>query len=285
MKLLRFGPKGREKPGLLDDSGAIRDLSRVVKAINGDTLSPAGLKKLKKVNVEKLPKVKGKPRLGCPIDPIGKLIAVGLNYADHAAEAGAKIPDEPVLFIKTPNTYAGPNDPVVFPRGWSKMDWEVELAVVIGRRARYVSKEKALSYVAGYTICNDVSERAFQIDRGGSQWTKGKMCDGFAPLGPYVLTADKVKDPQALGLWCAVNGEKMQNGTTSTMIFSVAHLVSYISDFVTLEPGDVIITGTPPGVGLGKKPTPIFLKPGDVVTLGIDGMGEQRQVCKEPGNR
>jgi len=285
MKLLRFGPKGREKPGLLDSSGAIRDLSKVVKKIDGATLSPAGLKKLKKLKVEKLPKVRGKPRLGAPIDPIGKLIAVGLNYADHAAEAGVKIPDEPVLFVKTPNTYAGPNDRIVFPRGWSKMDWEVELAVVIGRRARYVSKEKALRYVAGYTICNDVSERAFQIDRGGSQWTKGKMCDGFAPLGPYVLTADEVKDPQALNMYCDVNGARMQSGSTKTMIFDVAHLVSYISDFVTLEPGDVIITGTPPGVGLGKKPTPIFLKPGDVVTLGIDGMGEQRQVCVEPGNR
>ena len=285
MKLLRFGPKGREKPGLLDSSGAIRDLSKVVKKIDGATLSPAGLKKLKKLKVEKLPKVRGKPRLGAPIDPIGKLIAVGLNYADHAAEAGVKIPDEPVLFVKTPNTYAGPNDRIVFPRGWSKMDWEVELAVVIGRRARYVSKEKALRYVAGYTICNDVSERAFQIDRGGSQWTKGKMCDGFAPLGPYVLTADEVKDPQALNMYCDVNGARMQSGSTKTMIFDVAHLVSYISDFVTLEPGDVIITGTPPGVGLGKKPAPIFLKPGDVVTLGIDGMGEQRQVCVEPGNR
>lgn len=285
MKLLRFGPKGREKPGLLDSSGAIRDLSRVVKDINGDTLSPGGLAKLKKVKVEKLPKVRGKPRLGAPVSPIGKLIAVGLNYADHAAEAGVKIPDEPVLFIKTPNTYAGPNDKVVFPRGWSKMDWEVELAVVIGRRARYVSKDKALKHVAGYTICNDVSERAFQIDRGGSQWTKGKMCDGFAPLGPYVLTADEVKDPQALNMYCDVNGQRMQSGSTKTMIFDVAHLVSYISDFVTLEPGDVIITGTPPGVGLGKKPTPIFLKPGDVVTLGIDGMGEQRQVCAAPGNR
>lgn len=285
MKLLRFGPKGREKPGLLDSSGAIRDLSKVVKDINGGTLSPAGLAKLKKVKVEKLPKVRGKPRLGAPVNPIGKLIAVGLNYADHAAEAGVKIPEEPVLFIKTPNTYAGPNDRIVFPRGWSKMDWEVELAVVIGRRTRYVSKDKALKHVAGYTICNDVSERAFQIDRGGSQWTKGKMCDGFAPLGPYVLTADEVKDPQALDMYCDVNGQRMQSGSTKTMIFDVAHLVSYISDFVTLEPGDVIITGTPPGVGLGKKPTPIFLKPGDVVTLGIDGMGEQRQVCVAPGNR
>ncbi len=285
MKLLRFGPKGREKPGLLDSSGAIRDLSKVVKDINGDTLSPGGLAKLKKVKIEKLPKVRGKPRLGAPVNPIGKLIAVGLNYADHAAEAGVKIPDEPVLFVKTPNAYAGPNDKIVFPRGWSKMDWEVELAVVIGRRTRYVSKDKALRHVAGYTICNDVSERAFQIDRGGSQWTKGKMCDGFAPLGPYVLTADEVKDPQALNMYCDVNGQRMQSGSTKTMIFDVAHLVSYISDFVTLEPGDVIITGTPPGVGLGKKPTPVFLKPGDVVTLGIDGMGEQRQVCVAPGNR
>ena len=284
MKLLRYGPKGREKPGLLDDDGAIRDLSKVVKDLGGDALSPAGLKKLKKLKPEKLKKVPGKPRLGMPVSPIGKLICVGLNYADHAAEAGAKIPEEPVLFVKTPNTYAGPNDRLVFPRGASKMDWEVELAIVMGRRARYVTKENALKYVAGYTICNDVSERAFQIERGGSQWIKGKFCDGFAPLGPWLVTADEVQDPQKLGLWCAVNGTRMQNGNTSTMIFDCAHLVSYISDFITLEPGDVIITGTPPGVGLGKKP-PVFLNPGDVVTLGIDGMGTQTQTCVAPANR
>lgn len=280
MKLLRYGPKGKEKPGMLDASGAIRDLSRVVKDIAGDALTPAGLKKLKKLKPEKLKKVAGKPRLGQAVGTIGKLIAVGLNYADHAAETGSPIPAEPVLFIKTPNSYAGPNDPVTFPRGATKMDWEVELAIVIGSKARYVTKENALKHVAGYTICNDVSERAFQIDRGGSQWTKGKFCDGFAPLGPYVVTSDEVKDVQNLKLWTDVNGQRMQNGSTKTMIFGVAELVSYISQFVTLDPGDVIITGTPPGVGLGKKPTPIFLKPGDVVELGIEGMGTQKQTFK-----
>jgi 2-keto-4-pentenoate hydratase/2-oxohepta-3-ene-1,7-dioic acid hydratase in catechol pathway len=280
MKLLRYGPKGKEKPGMLDASGAIRDLSRVVKDIGGDALTPAGIRKLKKLKPEKLKKVAGKPRLGQAVNPIGKLIAVGLNYADHAAETGSPIPAEPVLFIKTPNSYAGPNDPVTFPRGATKMDWEVELAVVIGTRARYVTKENALKHVAGYTICNDVSERAFQIDRGGSQWTKGKFCDGFAPLGPYVVTADEVKDVQNLRLWTDVNGQRMQTGSTKTMIFGVAELVSYISQFVTLDPGDVIITGTPPGVGLGKKPTPIFLKPGDTVELGIEGMGTQKQAFK-----
>ncbi|MCC7046107.1 MAG: fumarylacetoacetate hydrolase family protein [Alphaproteobacteria bacterium] len=285
MKLLRYGPKGREKPGLMDSTGAIRDLSRVVKDIDGDALSPAGLKKIKALKTDKLKKVAGKPRLGTPVKPSGKLICVGLNYADHAAEAGVPVPKEPVLFIKTANAYAGPNDKIQFPRGATKMDWEVELAVVMGKRARYVSKEKALSHVAGYTICNDVSERAFQIDRGGSQWTKGKFCDGFAPMGPYVLTSDEVKDPQALDLWCDVNGQRMQHGSTKTMIFDVATIVSYISDFITLEPGDVIITGTPPGVGMGKKPNPIWLQPGDVVTLGIAGMGEQRQVCVGFGNK
>lgn len=280
MKLLRYGPKGKEKPGMLDSSGAIRDLSKIVKDIGGDALTPAGIRKLKKLKPEKLKKVAGKPRLGQAVNPIGKLIAVGLNYADHAAETGSPIPAEPVLFIKTPNSYAGPNDPVTFPRGATKMDWEVELAVVIGTKARYVAKENALKHVAGYTICNDVSERAFQIDRGGSQWTKGKFCDGFAPLGPYVVTADEVKDVQNLRLWTDVNGQRMQTGSTKTMIFGVAELVSYISQFVTLDPGDVIITGTPPGVGLGKKPTPIFLKPGDTVELGIEGMGTQKQSYK-----
>ncbi len=280
MKLLRYGPKGKEKPGMLDASGAIRDLSRVVKDIDGAALTPAVIKKLKKLKPEKLKKVSGKPRLGQAVGSIGKLIAVGLNYADHAAETGSPIPAEPVLFIKTPNSYAGPNDPVTFPRGATKMDWEVELAVVIGAKARYVTKENALKHVAGYTICNDVSERAFQIDRGGSQWTKGKFCDGFAPIGPYVVTSDEVKDVQNLKLWTDVNGQRMQNGSTKTMIFGVAELVSYISQFVTLDPGDVIITGTPPGVGLGKKPTPVFLKPGDVVELGIEGMGTQKQAFK-----
>lgn len=280
MKLLRYGPKGKEKPGMLDASGAIRDLSKVVKDIDGATLTPAGLKKLKKLKPEKLKKVPGKPRLGQAVNGIGKFICVGLNYADHAAESGLAVPAEPVLFLKTSNCYAGPNDPVTFPRGATKMDWEVELAVVIGTKARYVAKEKAMKHVAGYTICNDVSERAFQIDRGGSQWTKGKFCDGFAPLGPYVVTADEVKDVQNLRLWTDVNGQRMQNGTTKTMIFGVAELVSYISQFITLDPGDVIITGTPPGVGMGKKPTPIYLKPGDTVELGIEGMGTQKQTFK-----
>jgi 2-keto-4-pentenoate hydratase/2-oxohepta-3-ene-1,7-dioic acid hydratase in catechol pathway len=285
MKLLRYGPKGKEKPGMLDASGAIRDLSKAVKDIDGDVLTPAGLKKLAKLKPEKLKKVAGRPRLGQPVSPIGKLICVGLNYADHAAETGSPIPAEPVLFVKTPNTFSGPNDPVTFPRGATKMDWEVELAVVIGARARYVDKENALKHVAGYTICNDVSERAFQIERGGGQWTKGKFCDGFAPLGPYLVTADEVKDVQNLRLWTDVNGQRMQNGSTKTMIFGVAELVSYISEFATLEPGDVIITGTPPGVGLGKKPTPIFLKPGDTVELGIEGMGTQKQAFKPFPNK
>jgi 2-keto-4-pentenoate hydratase/2-oxohepta-3-ene-1,7-dioic acid hydratase in catechol pathway len=285
MKLLRYGPKGKEKPGMLDASGAIRDLSKAVRDIGGDVLTAAGLKRLAKLKPEKLKKVAGKPRLGPPVNPIGKLICVGLNYADHAAETGSSIPAEPVLFVKTPNTFSGPNDPVTFPRGATKMDWEVELAVVIGARARYVSKENALKHVAGYTICNDVSERAFQIERGGGQWTKGKFCDGFAPLGPYLVTADEVKDVQNLRLWTDVNGQRMQNGSTKTMIFGVAELVGYISEFVTLEPGDVIITGTPPGVGLGKKPTPVFLKPGDTVELGIEGMGTQKQVFRPFPNR
>jgi len=276
MKLLRYGPKGREKPGLLDASGAIRDLSRVVKDIDADTLSPAGLRKLKALKPERLKKVPGKPRLGVPVNPIGKIVAVGLNYADHAAETGSPIPKEPVLFVKTNNTIAGPNDPVMVPKGAEKMDWEVELAVVIGKRARYVPVEKAMQHVAGYTICNDVSERGYQIERGGGQWTKGKCCDGFAPLGPWLVTADEVKDVQNLGLWCEVNGRKMQNGSTKTMIFGVATLVSYISEFITLEPGDIFITGTPPGVGLGMKP-PHFMKVGDVMRLGIDGMGVQSQ--------
>lgn len=276
MKLLRYGPKGREKPGMLDATGAIRDLSRVVKDIDGETLSPAGLRKLKGLKPEKLKKVPGKPRLGCPINPIGKLVCVGLNYADHAAETGSPIPKEPVLFIKTPNTIAGPNDPVTIPKGSVKTDWEVELAVVIGKRARNVSEKDAMKHVAGYTICNDVSEREYQIDRGGSQWTKGKCVDGFAPLGPWFVSADEVKDVQNLGLWCEVNGRKMQNGSTKTMIFGIATLVSYISQFMTLDPGDVFITGTPPGVGLGMKP-PQFLKAGDVMKLGIQGMGEQSQ--------
>ena len=276
MKLLRYGPKGREKPGLLDASGAIRDLSRVVKDIDADTLSPAGLRKLKALKPERLKKVPGKTRLGVPVNPIGKIVAVGLNYADHAAETGSPIPKEPVLFVKTNNTIAGPNDPVMVPKGAEKMDWEVELAVVIGKRARYVPVEKAMQHVAGYTICNDVSERGYQIERGGGQWTKGKCCDGFAPLGPWLVTADEVKDVQNLGLWCEVNGRKMQNGSTKTMIFGVATLVSYISEFITLEPGDIFITGTPPGVGLGMKP-PHFMKVGDVMRLGIDGMGVQSQ--------
>ena len=276
MKLLRYGPKGREKPGMLDANGAIRDLSRVVKDIDGETLSPAGLRKLKALKPERLKKVPGKPRLGVPINPIGKLVCVGLNYADHAAETGSPIPKEPVLFIKTPNTIAGPNDPVTIPKGSVKTDWEVELAVVIGRRARNVSEKDAMKYVAGYTICNDVSERAYQIERGGGQWTKGKCVDGFAPLGPWFVSADEVKNVQNLGLWCEVNGRKMQNGSTKTMIFGIATLVSHISQFITLEPGDVFITGTPPGVGLGMKP-PQFLKAGDVMKLGIQGMGEQSQ--------
>jgi 2-keto-4-pentenoate hydratase/2-oxohepta-3-ene-1,7-dioic acid hydratase in catechol pathway len=276
MKLVRYGAPGREKPGMIDANGKLRDLSKVVDDIAGDTLSPAGLAKLKKLKPEKLPLVKGKPRLGACVNGVGNFIAIGLNYSDHAAEAGMQIPKEPIIFNKAKSCICGPNDNTIIPRDSSKLDWEIELGIVIGQRARYLSKDRALSVVAGYCLANDVSERVFQIERAG-QWTKGKGCESFGPLGPWLVTKDEMKDPQNLNMWLDVNGEKRQRGNTSTMIFDCAHIVWCCSQYFILEPGDVIITGTPPGVGLGMKPEPKFLKAGDVVTLGIDGLGEQRQ--------
>jgi 2,4-diketo-3-deoxy-L-fuconate hydrolase len=277
MKLLRYGPKGKEKPGLVDADGRIRDISRHVKDITPATLDNATLAKLRKLKPEKLPPVRGKPRIGCPINGVPKFIAIGLNYIDHAKESGAPIPKEPVIFTKATSCIGGPNDPIMLPKGSQKCDWEVELGVVIGRTARYVPEDKALNYVFGYCTINDVSEREFQLERSGGQWDKGKGCDTFGPIGPWLVTRDEVKDVQDLGMWLTVNGEKRQNGSTRTMIFNVAKLVSYCSEFMTLVPGDVITTGTPPGVGLGMKPTPQYLKAGDVVRLGIQGLGEQEQ--------
>ena len=276
MKLVRYGAPGREKPGMIDANGKIRDLSKVVDDIAGDALSPAGLAKLKKLKPEKLPLVKGKPRLGACVNGVGNFIAIGLNYSDHAAEAGMQIPKETIIFNKAKSCICGPNDNTIIPRDSSKLDWEIELGIVIGQRARYLSKDRALSVVAGYCLANDVSERVFQIERAG-QWTKGKGCESFGPLGPWLVTKDEIKDPQSLNMWLDVNGEKRQRGNTSTMIFDCAHIVWCCSQYFILEPGDVIITGTPPGVGLGMKPEQKFLKAGDVVTLGIDRLGEQRQ--------
>ena len=276
MKLVRYGSLGKEKPGLIDAEGILRDLSAVVKDIGPDQLGDAALAKIAKLNPAKLPAVKGKPRMGCPVTGVRKFIAIGLNYADHAAESNLPIPPEPIVFMKATSCIQGPNDPVMIPKGSKKTDWEIELGVVIGKQARYVSQKDALSHVAGYCTMNDVSEREFQIERGGT-WDKGKGCDTFGPVGPWLVTRDEVPNPQKLGMWLDVNGERRQTGNTKTMIFSVAKLVSYVSQFMTLEPGDFITTGTPPGVGLGVKPNPVFLKKGDVVTLGIDGLGEQRQ--------
>ncbi|MGN6284434.1 MAG: fumarylacetoacetate hydrolase family protein [Afipia sp.] len=275
MRLVRYGAVGHEKPGMLDRSGRLRDLSAHVKDITGETLSPAGLDKLKGIDPSSLPLVEGSPRLGSPVTGMSKFVAIGLNYADHAAESGMPIPAEPIVFMKANTSLCGPNDNVEKPRGSTKLDWEVELAIIIGSRAKYVSEADALKYVAGYAVCNDVSERFFQIERLG-QWTKGKSHDTFGPLGPWLVTADEIPDPQKLGMWLDVNGERRQTGSTSTMIFGVAKIVSYLSELMTLLPGDIITTGTPPGVGMGMKP-PQYLKAGDVVSLGIDGLGEQRQ--------
>jgi 2-keto-4-pentenoate hydratase/2-oxohepta-3-ene-1,7-dioic acid hydratase in catechol pathway len=275
MKLCRFGKNGYEKPGMIDSQGTLRDLSGVIANIDQDTISPKGLAKLRKIRPESLPLVRTEPRLGVPYTGITKFVAIGLNYSDHAAEAGLPIPSEPVVFMKTTTSICGPNDDTVQPKGSTKLDWEVELAIVIGTKAQYVSEEKALDYVAGYTIVNDVSERGFQL--ATSQWDKGKGCDTFGPIGPWLVTTDEITDPQALGMWLDVNGERMQTGHTRTMIFSCAKIVSHVSNYMTLMPGDIITTGTPPGVALGMKPTPRWLQPGDVVTLGIDGLGEQRQ--------
>ena len=275
MKLVRYGNPGREKPGLVDAEGKLRDLSAVVPDIGAAQLSDAALAKLRKVNPAKLPLVRGNPRMGCPIANVGKFIAIGLNFADHAEESGAPIPKEPIVFMKATSCIQGPNDPVMLPKGSVKTDWEVELGVVIGTRARYVSKKDALNFVAGYCVVNDVSEREYQLERG-PQWDKGKGCDTFGPIGPWLVTRDEIANVQKLDMWLDLNGQRTQRGNTRTMIFGVAHLVSYVSQFMTLLPGDVITTGTPPGVGLGMKP-PRYLKKGDVVTLGIEGLGEQRQ--------
>jgi 2-keto-4-pentenoate hydratase/2-oxohepta-3-ene-1,7-dioic acid hydratase in catechol pathway len=275
MKLVRYGRPGKEKPGLIDAAGKLRDLSEVIDDVDGETLAPRVLSRLAKIKPEALPAVRGKPRLGPCVGKVGNFIAVGLNYADHAAESGMPIPKEPILFNKAPSCIVGPNDDIVIPKGSQKTDWEVELAIVIGSRASYVGEGEALEHVAGYCVCNDVSERAYQLERSG-QWMKGKGCATFGPLGPWLVTADEVPDPQKLSLWLDVDGERMQAGSTATMIFDVRTLVSYISHFMILEPGDVITTGTPPGVGSGKKP-PRFLKAGDTVSLGVEGLGQQAQ--------
>jgi 2-keto-4-pentenoate hydratase/2-oxohepta-3-ene-1,7-dioic acid hydratase in catechol pathway len=274
MKLLRYGPAGREKPGLLDADGRIRDLSSIVSHIDSSLLAPARLEHLSRFDPVKLPLVRGTPRLGVPYTGIGKFIGIGLNYSDHAAEAGMAVPAEPIVFLKATTSITGPNDGIVLPKGSTKTDWEVELGVVIGTRAHYVEETSALRHVAGYCVVNDVSERNFQLERG-SQWDKGKGCDTFGPIGPYLVTVDSIGDPQSLDMWLDVNGEPRQRGNTRTMVFGVAKLVSYVSQFMSLMPGDIITTGTPPGVGMGRKP-PQFLKPGDLVTLGIEGLGEQR---------
>ena len=275
MKLVRYGSKGKEKPGLLDPDGHLRDLSEVVPDINGLVLSRY-LPRLARLNPRRLPPVRGRPRLGPCVGGVGKFICIGLNYKDHADETGAAYPQEPVVFLKATSAISGPFDPIVLPRGSSKTDWEVELGVVIGRPAKYVSEEEALEYVAGYCVVNDVSERSFQLERGG-QWDKGKGCDSFGPIGPYLVTRDEVPDPQNLRLWLEVDGRRYQDGHTGNMIFGVAQLVSYVSQFMSLQPGDLISTGTPAGVGLGQKPEPVYLRPGQVVRLGIEGLGEQRQ--------
>jgi len=276
MKLVRYGNPGKEKPGLIDADGKLRDLSAVVKDIGPDQLGDAALAKLRKLKTNKLPLVKGSPRLGSPVNGVSKFIAIGLNYSDHAAESNMPIPKEPIVFMKATSCIQGANDPVMLPKGSVKSDWEVELGVVIGTMARHVSQKDALNHVAGYCTINDVSEREFQLERG-SQWDKGKGCDTFGPLGPWLVTRDDIPNPQRLAMWLDLNGKRVQTGNTKTMIFSVAKIVSHLSQYMTLMPGDVITTGTPPGVGLGMKP-PLYLKKGDVMTLGIEGLGEQRQV-------
>lgn len=276
MKLLRYGPKGQEKPGTLDTEGRIRDLSGVIADITPDQLHGPALDALKAIDPTTLPVVEGQPRYGVPVNGVRKFLAIGLNYADHAAESNLPVPAEPILFTKATSCLTGPDDEVMIPRGSQKSDWEVELGVVIGARARYVSVENALNHVAGYVLVNDVSERAFQKEMG-TQWDKGKGCDTFGPVGPWLVTSDELGDPQDLDMWLDLNGQRMQTGNTRTMIFDVKTLVSYVSEFITLEPGDILTTGTPPGVGEGKKPQ-VFLKAGDVMTLGIQKLGQQRQV-------
>ncbi|MBK5104657.1 MAG: fumarylacetoacetate hydrolase family protein [Burkholderiales bacterium] len=275
MKLCRYGKNGFEKPGMIDAQGNIRELSAVVDQIDQGTISPAGLAKLRKIKAETLPLVKGEPRLGVPYVGISKFVAIGLNFADHAQEVGMAFPPEPIVFMKATTSINGPNDKVVLPKRSTKTDWEIELGVVIGKKAQYVSEDKAIDYVAGYCIVNDVTERGFQLQ--SSKWDKGKGCDTFGPIGPWLVTTDEIRDPQNLDMWLDLNGRRMQKGNTRTMIFGVAKLVSYVSQYMTLMPGDIITTGTPPGVGMGMKPEPVWLKPGDVMNLGIQGLGEQRQ--------
>jgi len=277
MKLVRYGPAGKEKPGLIDADGKLRDLSRKIRDIDGTTLAPAKLKELARLDPRRLPPVKGKPRLGPCVATPAKFVAIGLNYIDHAKETGSPIPEHPIVFFKAQTCIVGPNDNVMLPQDSVSTDWEVELGVVISRTARHVAEKDALKYVAGYCIVNDVSEREFQMKRSGTQWSKGKGCDTFGPTGPYLVTTDEIRDPQSLDMWLDVNGVRRQTGNTRTMIFGIAALVADVSRYMTLLPGDLITTGTPPGVGLGMKPTPQYLKAGDVVTLGIEGLGEQRQ--------
>jgi 2,4-didehydro-3-deoxy-L-rhamnonate hydrolase len=277
MKLVRFGAAGAEKPGIVDAEGQIRDLSGHVADISGATISPAGLNKLRSLDPKSLPLAPAGSRIGAPVGNIRNVVAVGLNYADHAKEAGMPIPKEPILFNKFANCVCGPNDNVIIPKGSIKLDWEVEIAFVIGTRARHVSQADALSHIAGYAICNDVSERHWQIERSGGQWMKGKVFENSAPLGPWLVTTDEILDVQNLNMFTDISGKRMQTGNTKTMIFGIAHLLSYISEFMVLEAGDIVITGTPPGVGLGIKPTPVFLKEGDTIHMGIQGLGEQNQ--------
>jgi len=276
MKLVRYGATGQEKPGMIDADGTLRDLSAHVADITGTTLGDDSIAKLRALDPATLPAVEGNPRMGACVGDIGKFMCIGLNYADHAAETGADIPEHPILFMKANSAITGPNDDVVMPRGSATTDWEVELGVVIGKAAKYVSEEEALDYVAGYCLCNDVSERHFQTSLTG-QWTKGKSCDTFGPTGPWLVTRDEVEDPQNLDMWLDVNGKRMQTGNTKTMIFTVAQVISHLSQLFTLHPGDVISTGTPPGVGMGMKPEPVYLKDGDVMELSIQGLGVQRQ--------
>ncbi|MFZ5486710.1 MAG: fumarylacetoacetate hydrolase family protein [Pseudomonadota bacterium] len=278
MKLIRYGAPGAERPGLVDAQGVLRDLSMLLPDLGPAQLSARTLAALAALDASRLPPVEGEPRLGCPVGGVGKIVCVGLNYADHAREAGMPIPAEPVLFMKAITALSGPNDPVRIPPGAQKTDWEVELGVVIGTRANHVRKDTALQHVAGYVLANDVSERAYQSERGG-QWDKGKSYDSFAPIGPWLVTSDELPDPHAVGLWLEVNGQRVQDGNTRNFIFDLPTVLAYITQFMSLEPGDIVLTGTPAGVGLGQKPTPWFLKPGDVMRLGADGLGEQTQIC------
>lgn len=275
MKLLRYGDAGAERPGILDSTGQIRDLSAIFPDISGPSLSPQSLNRLRQIDHRTLPVVPANPRLGPCVSGVGKFICIGLNYSDHAAESGLLVPAEPIVFMKATSAISGPYDDVIIPRGSTKSDWEVELGVVIGTEAKYVSQEDALSYVAGYCVVNDLSERAFQLE-GTGQWVKGKSADTFGPIGPWLVTTDEVPDPQNLDMWLDVDGHRYQNGTTCTMVFGVAYLISYLSRFMSLQPGDIISTGTPPGVGLGQKP-PVYLRPGNTITLGVEGLGRQSQ--------